>query len=519
MRLRPVLFSLLLVAASHSALASPPSGVVDKVRAYRADNEKKIVGELVELLSIPNVASDGENIERNAAQLVKMLEGRGFTTDLLRVEGAPPVVFGELPVEGATTTITFYAHYDGQPADAAEWASDPWHPVMRDGILPDGKEVDWQDASSIGDEWRLFARSASDDKGPIVALLAALDGLRAHDIPLSVNLKVFLDGEEEAGSPHLGEILRTYWERLGSDLWIFADGPVHQSRAMQVYYGVRGIVGLEMTLYGATRTLHSGHYGNWAPNPIAELANLLAAMRDDEGRILIDDFYEDFRPLSDAEKGALARVPGVEEMLREDLAIGRTEGGGITVTEAVTRPALNIRGILGGYVGEKATTSIPTSATASIDFRLVPDQTPERVRRRVETFLESRGYEVVTEAPDRLARREHSRLIHLTWRTGYPSARTPMELPLVRRAVAAIEEASGSVVELPTLGGSLPLYLFRDILGADFLGVPIVNHDNAQHAANENLRMKNLFDGIEIYANLLARTGRRSDLGQTSIAP
>ena len=482
-------------------LASFAVDADERIRAWRVRNEAQILTELRDLLAIPNVASDTPNIERNAAALAEMLRRRGIEPRLLRVEGAPPVVFGELRAPGAKETLVLYAHYDGQPVDRTKWASEPWTPVMRTALVENGgKEIAWEEALRKPDpEWRLFARSASDDKAPIVAMLAALDALRAAKIPLGVNVKFFFEGEEEAGSPHLAAILEKHRELLDADLWLIADGPVHQSRRLQLYYGVRGAMGLELTTYGPARPLHSGHYGNWAPNPIVTLTHLLASMRDEEGRILIDGFYDDVRPLTAAERAALAEIPPVDEQLKRELALGRTEGGG-PVVERITVPALNLRGIRGGGVGETAANVISPEATASMDFRLVPDQTPERVRAKVEAHLRARGFHVVHDTPDAETRRSHARVVKVQWESGYPSSRVPFDHPTAAAVERRIEAALGQqMIKLPTLGGSVPLYLFPSALG-----LPTVNHDNNQHGANENLRLQNLWDGIEVFAAVMA---------------
>ncbi|MCA1732403.1 MAG: M20/M25/M40 family metallo-hydrolase [Acidobacteria bacterium] len=478
------------------------SGPLEAVREWRRAHEQPILAELRSLLEIPNVARDREDIERNAARLMEMLEQRGVEARLLRVEGAPPAVFGSLDVPGAKRTVVFYAHYDGQPPGDG-WTSDPWSPILRSGA----DDLPWSVLEgAIDPEWRIYGRSASDDKGPIVAMLAALDALGASGLEPSVNLRFFFEGEEEAGSEHLGAILQKYRNELAADLWLFFDGPVHQSRRGQVVFGVRGVAGLELTTYGPLSALHSGHYGNWAPNPAARMATLLASMRDAEGRILIDGFYDRIRPLGEAERSALAAIPDADEGLRRDLALGATEAGNARLVERLMLPALNIRGLRSGGVGEEARNAIPTEAKASIDFRLVPDVTPDLVRDLVERHIRALGYHIVHDAPGAETRRKYEKVIRLEWEHGYPALRTPMDLPISRAVVAAVEEARGEkIVVIPHLGGSLPLYLFSDILGVPLVVTPIVNHDNNQHAPNENLRIQNLWDGIDVAALLMLR--------------
>ena len=508
----------ILLAAVALAAALPVRGaegpqasvVRERARAWRSAHEAAIIQELAELLALPNVAADKANIERNAAAVEAALRKRGVRTELLRVADAPPVVFGELPVAGARHTVVLYVHYDGQPVVPSQWTGDPWKPILRDRPFEEGgRETPIPPAGrSLDPEWRLYGRSASDDKAPIVALLAAIDALKEARIPLSANLKFFLEGEEEAGSPHLEQILDAYSARLKGDLWLLFDGPVHQTRRMQVYFGARGVTGVELTAYGATRRLHSGHYGNWAPNPAVELARLLSTMRDTNGQILIPGFLDDVRPLTETERKAIAAAPDVDAALRRELAFAKSEGSGESLLETLMRPALNVRGISSGDVGSRATNSIPTEASASIDFRLVPDQTPARVRSLFEDHVRRQGFTIVRENPDREARAKTPRLLRVAWDAGYPSGRTSMDLPASRAVVRVIEaSAGGPIVQLPTLGGSIPMHLFLEKLQTPVIGIPIVNHDNNQHAANENVRLQNLWGGIETCAALLARLG------------
>ena len=454
------------------------------IQSPDAVTKKEVIEELTAFLAIPNVASDTPNIERNAAFIVEMFRKRGVEARLLRLDGAPPLVISDVRAPAAKETIAVYSHYDGQPVDASQWVTEPWRPVIKND--------------------RIYARSASDDKAPIVALLAALDRLAATRRTPSVNLKFVFEGEEEAGSPNLQRYLDRFDKELAVDAWIMCDGPVHQSRRPQLYFGARGVTGVEITVYGPQRSLHSGHYGNWSPNPAAMLSRLLASMRDDEGRILIDGFHADVIPVSEAERAALARAPAYDEEIRRELALGRTEGTK-ALNEAILAPAMNVRGIASGNVGEKASNSIPTEARASIDFRLVPSQTPESVRRLVERHIAAQGYFVVRDTPDAATRMAHRRVARVVWGAGYPAARTALDLPIARRVIAVATRASGEEpVLLPSLGGSIPMYLFQRGGRVPVVGVPIVNHDNNQHAANENLRLQNLWDGIELFAALFA---------------
>src|SRR5881392_3346232 len=266
-----------------------------RVAAWRAAREAAIIREFVELLAIPNLASDSGPIRRNAAAIVRMLKRRGVTARLLEAPGAPPAVFGERASPGATRTVMLYAHYDGQPVDTAQWATPPWRPMLRDKALADGgTAIPFPaDGARLDPESRIYARSAGDDKVSILAIVWALDALQALGVRPSVNLKFFFEGEEEAGSDHLRDMLTRHANLLKADLLLVGDGPVHQTRRPQLTFGVRGVVGVQLTVYGPIRPLHSGHYGNWAPNPAMELAQLLASMKDATGHVTIPGWYDD----------------------------------------------------------------------------------------------------------------------------------------------------------------------------------------------------------------------------------
>ncbi len=497
--------------------ALPPSSAVaqtplrDQIRHFRERNERAIVRELVDFLALPNVASDLADIRRNATALAAMMTRRGIAAKLLEVDGVPPAVFGELKTPGAARTIVLYAHYDGQPIDLPKWASDPFKPVLRSGPMGPGVQALPLDppGGRFDPEARLFARSASDDKSPIVAMLWAIDALRASGIPLSVNLKFFFEGEEEAGSAGLGKLLTRYRGLLDADFWIFCDGPVHQSRAAQAVFGVRGVIGANLTIYGPTRPLHSGHYGNWAPNPNAMMVHLLASMRDIDGRITIPGYYADVVPVTSAERAAIRAIPAVEEQLKAELGLGRTENEPALLGEQLALPALNVSGLSGGRAHGGGANVIVAESEAYLDFRLVPKQTPARIQELVEAHIRRLGYAIVRTDPDSITRRARSKLIKVVWSGGYAAARTRLDSPGAAALLRAADQVLGRrIIRLPTLGGSLPLAEFVTVLNMPFAILPIVNHDNNQHGENENLRLQNLWDGMELLGGILARMGR-----------
>jgi len=489
----------------------PAAQVVQEVRSYRMDNEDRIVRELTEFLAIPNVASDTPNIQKNAAHLVEMLEARGIETHLLPITGRGPVVYGKLTAPDATRTVIFYAHYDGQPVDPAAWTDGkPFEPVLRSGAIEaGGKRIPFPENSTkhpaaYNDDWRIYARSSSDDKSPIVALLAALDALRAKQIPLKVNLKVIFEGEEEAGSTNLARTLELHKNLLGGDLLITADGPVHPSGRPLIFFGNRGVIGLDITVYGPVRALHSGHYGNWAPNPAMELSRLLAAMKDADGRVLIDGYYDDVSPLSDLEKRVLGEMPDNDAELERELGIVKAEGSGKKLVELLQQPSLNIRGLRSAYVGEQAQNVVPEKAEASLDARLVKGEDPQKKFEQISVFIRKQGYFVIDHEPTMEERRAHALLAKVTDEGGYRASRTAMDLAPSKALVKVVQEAAaGDAVIAPTLGGSVPMYIFED-LDLPWIGVPIVNYDNHQHSSDENLRLGHLWRGMEIYGAILA---------------
>ena len=501
-RLSTLIISILLVQSL--ALADGP------VREYRRAHEHEILKEFLDLLAIPNVASDRENIRRNAAALITMMQRRKLQPRLLEAAdpAAPPAVYGEWKTPGATRTLILYAHYDGQPTDPNKWTGTlPWQPVLRSAALEaGGKLLPLPKANeAINPEWRLYARSASDDKAGVIAILTAFDALLASGVKPTSNLKFFFDGEEEAGSPHLAELLRSNKQLLQGDAWIICDGPVHQSGRKQVMFGVRGDTNVDITVYGAKRPLHSGHYGNWAPNPALILAKLLASMKDESGRVTIAGWYDNIKPLGKLERQAIAEAPQYDDTLRSQLGLARAEGSGRSLLELINEPSLNINGISSGDVGALARNVIPTTATAVLDLRLVKSIDHRRQVQRLVDHIQKQGFYVIDRDPTDEERQRHPLIARVTQRPGgYNAERTRMDLPISLAVIAAVQSTSEqTIVRLPTSGGSLPLSVITDNLTTVTITVPIANYDDNQHAENENLRLQNLWDGIETMAAIM----------------
>lgn len=490
------------------ALSAVTIAAEDPVRAHVRLHEAQIVGELESLLQLPNVATNTSDIRRNAERLMELMRSRNLAPRLLEGDdpSTPPAVYGERRVPGATRSLVFYAHYDGQAVDPAAWASNPWTPAWRDaGLEEGGTPVTPRAGEPYDADWRLFARSAADDKAGVIAILSAVSALDAARLMPGVNLKFFFEGEEEQGSPNLRDMLEQHRDLLAADAWIICDGPVHPSGRKQVLFGVRGDVNVDITVHGPKRPLHSGHYGNWAPNPAFRLASLLASMKDEQGRVLIEGWYDDVEPLGPAELAAIAAAPQADASLRAELGLAVTDLPDRTLLAAINLPSLNINGIRAADVGEQARNVIPTQASATLDLRLVKGNTPERQFERLLAHIRGQGYFVIDRVPTDVERRQHARIATVTMVPGgYAASRTAMDTALARAVVAAVgSTTSEPVVALPTLGGSLPLIVIKEVLGADTIIVPIANHDNNQHAENENLRLGNLWDGIAIMASIM----------------
>jgi len=493
--------ALALACGAACTPAHADDGLMRQVRQWRSGHEPTIVRQLAEFTAIPSVVEDTAGLDRMAQRLQGELSQRGFQAQRLQGgPGVPSVVYGELKSPGAKRTVVFYAHYDGQPVNPAEWETDPFAPVLRNGPNPKSAPVDWGTLRGpFNPEWRLFGRAASDDKSSIVGFLQAFDALKALGRAPSVNIKVFWEGEEEPGSPHLADILRQNRSLLAADLWLIGDGPMHHSRRPTLYFGARGMQGVKATIYGPLRPLHSGHYGNWVPNPAYQAAELITDLRAPDGSLRIPGFDRDVRALTAAEQHAIAALPPVEPSLKREFGIAQGESRD-GLTASTMRPALNVVGLQAGGPGR----AIPATAEVGLDFRLVPDQTPERVRELMEKRLQDLGWTVLHAVPDEATRSSKSRLVRLDWGSGYPGYRADMSTAAARAVQATLPHADGGTAVLPMMGGSVPIYLFAEILDVPVIVLPIANHDNNQHAANENARLQNLWEGIETYAAMLA---------------
>jgi len=468
-----------------------------------------MISEYMRFVAIPDVSSDSVNIPLNAAFIQKMMQQRGIKSELLHgtTRGVNPAVYGEIKVSGAKRTIAFYAHYDGQPVNPKQWTNglQPFEPVfITNAVEHGGTIVDYKAGQTLNNEWRLTGRASADDKAGVMTILNAYDALKKSGVPLVNNIKFFFEGEEEVGSTHLDEIFQNNKEKLQADIWIIVDGPRDVSGKKLISFGVRGDVNMNLTLYGAKRPLHSGNYGNWAPNPAMRLVQLLAGMKDDKGNVLIKDFYDDVIPLTVEEKNAIAAIPDVAETLKKELGIAAPDGNGESFLELLSLPSLNINGIQSANAGKLATNIIPATAEATIDLRLVSGNDVQRQVQKVKDYIQSKGYHIIDHEPTDEERLQYGYLIKITTSSGYNAQRTPMNLPIAQSVITAAQSTVDYPVLLkPSSGGSLPLFLFEKYLDAKVISVPVVNYDNNQHAENENVQIKFLWEGIETIAAIM----------------
>jgi acetylornithine deacetylase/succinyl-diaminopimelate desuccinylase-like protein len=484
---------------------------IDKINKYRAQHESAILSEYFSLLSIPNYALDKVNIDKNAVFIEAMLKKRGIQTKLLEsnTKGSPKAVYGEVIVPGAKQTLIFYAHYDGQPVNPEKWhpSIQPYQPVLLDeSIEKSGKIIAFPaNGQAFNPEWRIACRSSSDDKAGVMTIINAYDALVKTGVKLNNNIKFFFEGEEEIGSLHLAEILDKHKDLLKADLWLIADGPVHQSGLPMIDFGVRGDVNVDLTVYGPKRPLHSGHYGNWAPNPCLIMSKLLASMKDEDGKVKIKGYYDDVITFTASEKQAFNAIPNVDAQMKKELGISMPELGGKTLFETFEWPSLNINGIKCADVEDKARNVIATESKATLDLRQVLGTDYLKQCDLLKKHIMEEGFLVLDRAPTDEERLQYPKIVKFNIvNGGYNAQRTPIDLPIAQQVIKAVQSATKKQLILePTSGGSLPLYLFEKHLNTRVINLCIVNHDNNQHSENENVRLQNLWDSIAQIAAIM----------------
>ena len=480
------------------AQTQPSDGQVQKyaVESFR---------DLYALLSLPNDAHYPEGIEKNIQWCESAFAKRGFAT--LRLETPTvPLLLAERKAKGALKTVLIYLQIDGQPVDSSKWFQEsPWTPTLKEK----DKNGEWNAINydrlydGYNPDWRVFARSTSDAKGPAVAFLAALDAMAGAKATPNFNIKVIMDFEEELGSPRLPAAVDRYKKELASDMLVIFDGPRHVSNQPTLSFGARGICEITLTTYGPRQPVHSGNYGNYTPNPAMRLSQLLASMKDEEGRVIIPGYYEGIA-LTDAEKETLGLVPDNEKEINKFLGIAEADKVGGNFQESLQYPTLNIRGLNALYVGDKARTLIPAQATAGIDIRLVPASDPERLIGLVRKHIESKGYYLTKGEPTEEERMKYPRIASFNSSISYLAFQTPFDSETGRWLSRAMAKAFGKEpIKIRTAGGSIPISPFVVTLGVPAVAVPTVNADNNQHAPNENIRVGNYVDAVKTFYYIL----------------
>jgi len=494
-------FAAFLIVTAIVVPSAAPSSDVIKVREWRARNERKIVAELMQLVSLPSMASNKADIIKNADALTAMFEKRGFAVKRIATPGSPVLVADRIasPARGA---LTFYMHYDGQPTEAKDWTiGQPFTP----SAFKAGAKFDVLAGTGPVDvDARIYGRAVADDKGPIIAFLAAIDGLLDAKVALPWTLRVVLDGEEEAGSPNFEAAMIANAATVRADLAVIVDSPRHPSNLPTVFYGSRGVAGVEITVYGATGDLHSGNYGNFVPDPAMALTKLLASMKDDRNEVTVKGFYDDVVPLTASERRAIDEIPNVDQKLLEQFGVAQSEHPDSRIELQHNRPTLSVVGLLSGTVGPGARNAISGSATGRVEMRLVNGLDTKKQTERLIAHIRDQGYFIVNAPPDMATRRKYSKIARVTPQGGgFPIGKGSMDDPRTAMAATAIRSLDQRLVQMPTIGGSLPFSTFSSALQLPTIGLAVVNFDNNQHAINENLRIGHLWEAIDIFAALV----------------
>ncbi|GGD57004.1 M20/M25/M40 family metallo-hydrolase [Muriicola marianensis] len=453
--------------------------------------------DLMNFLKIPNIGSEPDQVGRNLNWCENKFTSLGFRTEVIETSSAP-LLFAEKRVSPKKKTVLFYLQIDGQPVDASEWEQDdPFIPVIKEkGSDGHWKTVDWDGKGIPNPEWRLFGRSASDSKGPAMAFITAVQYFHEHRHQPEFNIKVVMDFQEELGSPSLPQAVTDNRDLFDADMVLIMDGTRHISNWPTLCYGARGIATARIRVFGPSTSLHSGQYGNYAPNPVFEAARLISSMKDEEGRVLIRGFYDGIS-LSEKDKKALGFLPENEDSLRLRLGIHKRDAIGDNYQESMQYPSLNVRGLQSGWVGKEVRTIIPDVVDVEIDMRLVPETPGERMIQLLRDHMEREGYYMVDDTPSPEERAQYSKLASLDYRLGSLPFRTEMDSETGHYLNKALSRVFGEkVVNMRTTGGSQPIAPFIKTLDIPAVSVRIPNPDNNIHAPNENLRLGNFLEGI-----------------------
>jgi acetylornithine deacetylase/succinyl-diaminopimelate desuccinylase-like protein len=499
------LVATLALLSVRSASAEPPAA--EDIRQAVYGHSAESVFFFREFLALPNNAQYPPDIEALVSWIGTEFSERGFRPRTLPTPDNP-LLYADRMVENTGSTVLVYLQADGQPVDPAAWdQEDPYLAVLKSrSEQGDWERVPWDLAGDTFDpDWRIFARSASDSKGPMTQFLMAIELLDRIGYRFPYNLKVIIDTEEELGSPNLAAAVASNTELLAADFLLIFDGPPHASNRPTVSFGARGIATLTLTDYGPRVAQHSGHYGNFVPNPVFDLARILAALKSPEGLVTIPGFYDGI-DIGDDLRARLAQVPDDEAAILGGMGVSKAETVAGSLQEALQYPSLNVRGMRAAWVGDEARTIIPPQAIAEIDIRLVKESDPERLISLVRSHVQSLGYHVLDREPNDAERQKYARIVSLTHKISYTAFRSDFDSAAGRMARAGMRHLYGEEpILIRTMGGSIPISPLVELLGVPAAIVPTVNIDNNQHSPNENIRLGNFVEGIAILMAVLSQ--------------
>lgn len=472
--------------------------------AQQGSDAQKQLDLLKEFLSIPNDANYPENIDKNIDWLSKHFSELGFATDVLETE-ALPLFFAEYKVNESLPTVLFYMHFDGQPVDNSSWdQEDGYHPVIKkQSDSGEWIEIGMNESKKLDPEFRIFGRSASDDKGPIAMFISAFNRLKDQGKKPAFNIKVILDSMEEQGSPVLAPAVIKYKDELSSDYLAVFDGPMHDGNKPTLLFGVRGITTLTMEVYGPSKPQHSGHFGNYAPNPVFRASELLASMKDENGKVIVNGWYEGI-DLDENTLKLLSEIPMDEEAVQRRAGFANPEQVGNNYQESMQFPSLNVRGIKSGWVGNESRTIVPDKVIIEMDIRTVPESDSEVLIEKLKKHIEKQGFTILDHQPNTEEMLTIDKPLYFEYSPRMFAFRTDIDSKIGDWLRASVQKVSNEeIVQIRISGGSVPLSFFINELDIPAVLVPLVNPDNNQHSPNENLRLGNYFNGIKIIESVL----------------
>ncbi|WP_442599757.1 M20/M25/M40 family metallo-hydrolase [Neobacillus sp. D3-1R] len=459
--------------------------------------------ELIDFVKVPNNVFNLDQVVENANFLIEIMKKRGIKVEVIPTKTGRPLIYGELFKNPSNKNILIYGHYDGVPVEADKWNSDPYQPIFR---RSEGGGLDFNDDEDyLTGEWRVYGRSIADSKNAIIAILLSLDLLEEKEILPGVNIKFLFDGEEEIESPSLEECLTANPDMWKADLMISASGEVHQSGLPTVELGVRGMLQVDITTYTSVMNLHSGHFGNFAPNAALDLSYLLSSMKDRSGKVCVKGFYDEVQELTDSELKVMDCIPAIEAEICQNFGIMEPEMKGLSLQRMINLPTLNIRGLAGGFLGEEARNIIPSNASAELDIRLVKGMNPEVTFEKIKQHIIDLGWTVLEKDPSREEMLKFRKIVKMTKKAGFSATKTNLDSKEAQHVINVLKQLyKDQMVVMPTEGGSLPLYLFER-LGIPVVCLPTSNYDCNQHTNNENLRIDHFVRAIELFTTLFMK--------------